>query len=130
MFIFNGLKAQVTITGSVSLPAPSASQVPKTFLYGGLTPAGITAGTGVTIGAITAGKTFYCTQAFFYNTSGDRFLLKDGGLGGTDKLFAVANGDTQFVTVTMPTPIAFSTSVFCDVVTTGNCSVCLTGFEQ
>lgn len=79
----------------------------------------LTAGTGLNLRTVTAGKKFYLTSfSFDDGTAGTTlFILTDGGVSGTKKFIggAPANTPQQY---TFPTPIQFSTNVFIDMTAT------------
>jgi len=69
-FYFNGAQANVTISGSIGLPQPTATQTPVIVNFSNVA-------SGATIYTVTAGKTFYlyglsynCAAAVFVTLAG------------------------------------------------------------
>jgi len=135
-FMFNGVQAQVTISGSVStsasLNAPLATQ---TIVYAcnasGKSGDVITG--NVKMRDVTAGKTFYLTHLNVTNATGagSSFELRDNGAGGTMKYSAgiVATGNLSNVYL-FPTPLPFTTNVYLVVNVNGGYLWTVEGFEQ
>jgi len=116
----------VNIVGSNTLaqafPVPSASQVIKS--------GGVSANSaGEALHTVTATKTFYLTALTLQNNGGaNRFMLRDGGAGGT--IMYYGGMDTATVHIAFPTPIAFSTDVYLALTGAADHRVGFSGFEQ
>lgn len=122
MFIFNGLKAAVTISGSVAtgLPTPASNQEIK-VLTTSLT------GTNYNAYTVTAGKTFYLTD-FIWQGANSNIALKDNNT----TLANLYGGNTSPTPpIAFNTPIPFTTSVnVVFAVSQTNEPITLIGYEQ
>jgi len=100
MFVFNGLKAAVTISGTVAtgLAQPSSTQTPVSV---GVSV--INLHEAQTIYTVTSGKTFYLTAIFVLSGSAVQHILDDT----TEKL----QFKSYDFTITFPAPIPFTNSV-------------------
>jgi len=117
---------------AVSFVVPSATQ---TIVVQGSGKASqtCTAGTGINCHTVTATKTFYLTQFTIGNQSDAAaymWCLRDSAVGGTLKLNGVTPATSSPIVVALPTPVAFTASVWLDINTTKVVNWCLTGFEQ
>lgn len=136
---FSSGQTSATIVGSTAnFPTPSANQTIVTYSTSKSGQA-ITAGTGVTVGTVTAGKTFYCTNISVEQNSnnvGTTWNLRDGGVAGTLKasgVIGMANGWERYSggAITLPTPIAFTggNAINLDVNNTSTVIYVISGFE-
>jgi len=134
-FQFNGLKAAVTISGSVAIgyPSPTASQttVQKTVAKAGQA---ITAGTGALLYTVTAGKTLYVTHMNFGNAA-TTYEVRDGTtIAGTLALTTYSQGaggtDQCTAQMSFPTPLKFTAGVFLDLGATSTIVWGFSGWEE
>jgi len=123
-FQFNGLKAAVTISGTVAtgLAQPSSSQA--VVSYSGSPVLDTTYQTLITP---TATKTFYLTDIILPNTFTLNILLSDNG---TQKLLVRSGNVDQPIVISLNTPIPFTTTVQAKVSSgNGTAPMTLVGFE-
>ena len=131
MFIFGGLRASITVSGSVATGCivPTANQTLITLCNG----MGVTSisGAGVDIYTVTGGKKLYITAISFSSDTGgnDQFGIFDNGTGGTAKFngFSVTS-QNQFIS--LPSPISFATKVTLASAGTKNYKYSLIGYEE
>jgi len=129
MFIFNGLKAAVTISGSVATgyTAPAANQTQKQVHY----TSNLTSSYADVL-TVTGGKTLYITSVDYYATGalgGASFpiFLSDNGT----QIFCFGIGTVQNHThVSFPVPLAFTTKAQVKADNTHSGYLTLIGFEQ
>lgn len=129
MFIFGGLKAQVTLSGAiqVGLAQPAATQTVKH----GTADLNINT-TYLDVYTVTGGKTFYLTSVVIANAGtipNQKFTISDNGgsalhsLAGTDA--APNQATAEFIT---PIPISTKLQIKCNTLS-NNCTVSYHGFE-
>lgn len=129
VFFFNGLKAAVTISGSVAAAPPdySATQTPVIAAQDSV---GVTAvNTTATLYTVTGAKTFHLTSIFLQANQAPRYLKINDGNGGAIKFsYSQISGQTPLA-LSFPAPIQFSTSVFITADSNTDIRYSLVGFE-
>lgn len=134
-FQFNGLKAAVTISGSVGIgfPSPTTNQTIVQKAYGKGYQA-ITAGTGATLYTVTAGKTLYISSLTVCGALGaaNSIEIRDNGSGGTIIYGSRTYEGTSetYARQTFPTPLKFSTNVWIDVAANASITWAFSGWEE
>lgn len=105
-FIFNGLKAAVTISGTVATGLPQASSVQTQKSYIGI--ADNQTGSYVTKLTPTAGKTFYLTDIFISQLGTYKLSVADNG---TEKFVGYGLQASGVCQISFKTPIPFTTTL-------------------
>ena len=126
--VAGAVTANVTLTPLLS--APSSSQTLVRASNGGKAGTAITAGTGVLVYTVTAGKTLYVTGFMLSTNSGTNWELRDGTtIAGTVK----ASGQNCVGNMPVLPPgclMSFTSGVFLDVTPSATYGWVLVGFEQ
>lgn len=129
-FIFNGLKAAVTISGSITTapPVPSANQTIVNITSG--TTTYVTKNSGDTLYTVTGGKTLYVHSiTMWMNDDGYAGLMDNSVAKFQYRSNMIYSSKYGALTQTFPTPLKFSTNVQIVLSTNGACTYSLQGVE-
>jgi len=129
-FLFGGTQANVTITGGVGLGTPNSNQ---TIIQkgSGKSPVAITAGTGLKLYDVTAGKTLYVTSIAIGDSINNNFDIRDGTIAGTIiQTFRLVSGVCTNGVLNFPTPLKFNTAVFIDSGANSSINWTFSGWEE
>jgi len=121
-FIFNGLKATVTLNGSTGIPYNVSGQVTK-YVVGTIAANNVYQ----TIYTPTAGKTFYATDIIIQGGVATTFYFGDT----TQDCIGLKNDSVTFTGIPLRTPLAFTNAHPMQIKTASNntCIYSIVGFE-
>ena len=113
----------------VGLPQAASSQTLKNY-SSDKAGTSITAGTGLKILDVTAGKSFYLTDILVVGDGGNiNFVLTEGTVGGTH-MFAGSGFQGSPTIANLTTPIKFTTALYLDLNATQTCIYSFGGYEE